>query len=205
MISERAQALAPGALLEDQLARVRASYWRRVDALDGATVVDKFPLNVVVLPLIKRVFPKAKIIFALRDPRDVVLSCFQQRFTINAAMAQLLELERAGAYYDQVMSLFELCRARLGLDVHQVRYEDVVADLESVARELCAFLGVGFEPEMLEYRATALKRNIATPSARQVIEPLYNRSIERWRRYAEELKPVLPVLAPWAARYGYAP
>ena len=60
--------------------------------------------------------------------RDVVLSCFQQRFTINAAMAQFLELQWAGAYYDQVMGLFELCRARLGLDLHQVRYEDVVAD-----------------------------------------------------------------------------
>jgi hypothetical protein len=168
-------------------------------------VVDKFPLNIVVLPLIRRVFPNAKIIFALRDPRDVVLSCFQQRFTINAAMAQFLELERTGAYYDQVMALFELCRARLGLDLHQVRYEDVVAKLEGASRELCAFLGVAFEPAMLNYRATALKRAIATPSARQVIEPLYNRSVERWRRYEVELGPVLPVLAPWAARYGYRP
>ncbi|MEQ1811407.1 MAG: sulfotransferase [Terricaulis sp.] len=205
VITERGRALAPGSLSEDDLARVRESYWRRVDAPTGAIVVDKFPLNIVVLPLIKRVFPNAKIIFALRDPRDVVLSCFQQRFTINAAMAQFLELQWAGAYYDQVMGLFELCRARLGLDLHQVRYEDVVADLEGGARGLCAFLGVGFEPAMLDYRSTALKRDIATPSARQVIEPLYKRSVERWRRYEEELRPVLPMLAPWAERYGYAP
>jgi tetratricopeptide (TPR) repeat protein len=205
VIADPARAYAPASLSEDEAERVRASYWRRVEAPAGAIVVDKFPLNIVVLPLIKRVFPHAKIIFALRDPRDVVLSCFQQRFTINAAMAQFLELERAGAYYDQVMALFELCRTRLELDIHQVRYEDVVADLEGAARSLCGFLGVAFEPAMLDYRATALKRDIATPSARQVIEPLYNRSVERWRRYAEELRPVLPVLAPWAARYGYAP
>jgi len=149
--------------------------------------------------LIKRVFPDAKIIFALRDPRDVVLSCYQQRFAINVGMAQFLELDRAGAYYGQVMSLFELCRERLGLDLHQVRYEDVVGDLESAARALCAFLGVPFEPGMLNYRETALSREIATPSARQVIEPLYNRSIGRWRRYEEELKPVLPELGVWAA------
>jgi hypothetical protein len=204
VITERGRALAPGSLSEDDLARVRESYWRRVDAPTGAIVVDKFPLNIVVLPLIKRVFPNAKIIFALRDPRDVVLSCFQQRFTINAAMAQFLELQWAGAYYDQVMGLFELCRARLGLDLHQVRYEDVVADLRARRGGLCAFLGVGFEPAMLDYRSTALKRDIATPSARQVIEPLYKRSVERWRRYEEELRPVLPMLAPWAQRYGYA-
>jgi hypothetical protein len=101
------------------------------------------------------------------------------------------------------MSLFELCRTRLELDVHQVRYEDVVADLDGAARGLCAFLGVSFEAEMLNYRATALSREIATPSARQVIEPLYKRSIGRWRRYEEELRPVLPVLGEWAERYGY--
>lgn len=176
-----------------------------MQAPEGAVVVDKFPLNIVVLPLIRRVFPGAKIIFALRDPRDVVLSCYQQRFTINAAMAQFLELGRAGAYYDQVMTLFELCRERLGFDLHQVRYEDVVGDLEGAARALSDFLGVAYEPAMLNYRETALRRDIATPSARQVIEPLYNRSIGRWQRYAEQLEPVLPVLAPWARRYRYTP
>jgi tetratricopeptide (TPR) repeat protein len=192
-------------LADDELSRIRESYWRRVQAPEGAVVVDKFPLNIVVLPLIRRVFPGAKIIFALRDPRDVVLSCYQQRFTINAAMAQFLELGRAGAYYDQVMTLFELCRERLGFDLHQVRYEDVVGDLEGAARALSDFLGVAYEPAMLNYRETALRRDIATPSARQVIEPLYNRSIGRWQRYAEQLEPVLPVLAPWARRYRYTP
>ncbi|MCX7357354.1 MAG: sulfotransferase [Alphaproteobacteria bacterium] len=205
IIHEPSRAFAPATLSEEELQRIRESYWRRVGEQPASIVVDKYPLNIVVLPLIKRVFPAAKVIFALRDPRDVVLSCFQQRFTINAAMAQFLEVERAGAYYDQVMALFELCRARLNLNLHQVRYEDVVGDLERAARELCGFLGAPYEEAMLNYRETALKRDIATPSARQVIEPLYNRSIGRWRRYEEELKSVLPVLAPWAQRYGYAP
>ncbi len=192
-----------GKLSAADVERVRAGYWRRVDAPADALVVDKFPLNIVVLPLIKSIFPGAKIIFALRDPRDVVLSCYQQRFGMNAAMAQLLELDRAAAYYDQVMGLYELCCERLSLDLHQVRYEDVVSGLESEARSLCDFLGAPYEPEMLDYRATALKREITTPSARQVIEPLYNRSIGRWRRYAEDLAPVLPRLTAWAQRLGY--
>jgi len=194
-----------GKLSVEDIVRVREGYWRRVEAPAGALVVDKFPLNIVVLPLIKRIFPDAKVIFALRDPRDVVLSCYQQRFSLNAAMAQFLELDRAAAYYDQVMALYELCRERLGIDLHQVRYEDVVSGLESAARALCDFLGMTYEPAMLDYRATALKREITTPSARQVIEPLYDRSVGRWRRYAEDLAPVLPRLSVWAQRLGYAP
>ncbi len=198
-----------GLLSDEEIARVREHYWQRVreeTALpDRGLVVDKFPLNIVVLPLIRAVFPDAKIIFALRDPRDVVLSCFQQRFGMNAAMAQFLELGSAAGYYDLVMRLFELCRERLGLSIHQVRYEDVVADLERAARSLTAFLGVPFEPAMLRFQETALKREIATPSARQVTQPLYARSVGRWKRYERHLQPVLPLLDVWAQRLGYEP
>jgi hypothetical protein len=195
-------------LSDEETSRIRETYWRRVQAEvkppPGALVIDKFPLNIVVLPLIRAVFGDAKIIFALRDPRDVVLSCYQQRFGMNAAMAQFLELGRAAAYYDLVMQLYELCRERLGLAVHQLRYEDVVADLEGSARALCGFLGVGFEQGMLRFSETALKREIATPSARQVTQPLYSRSVGRWRRYETHLRPVLPQLQAWAERFGYA-
>lgn len=194
----------PGELREEALDSIRESYWRRVSAPARALVVDKFLLNIVVLPLIKRVFPNAKIILALRDPRDVVLSCYQQRFGMNAAMAQFLELDRASAYYDRVMTVLEICRERLALGVHEVRYEEVVADIEGATRALCRFLEIGFEPAMLTFQETARRREIATPSARQVVEPLYSRSAGRWRRYERELAPVLPVLAPWAARFGYA-
>jgi hypothetical protein len=58
---------------------------------------------------------------------------------------------------------------------------------------------------MLNFRDAALKRTINTPSARQVVEPIYNRSVARWRRYETELAPILPLLNAWAARLGYAP
>ncbi|HJS80620.1 MAG TPA: sulfotransferase, partial [Vitreimonas sp.] len=93
----------------------------------------------------------------------------------------------------------------LPLRFHEVRYEDVVADLETAARRLAAFLDAPFEPAMLDFDATARRRDIATPSARQVIQPLYSRSVGRWRAYAAHLAPVLPILAPWAARFGYPP
>lgn len=197
------------ALTESEIAGVRTAYWTAARAETGerpdGLVVDKMPLNIVVLPMIKRIFPDAKIIFALRDPRDVILSCYQQRFGINDAMVQFLQLETAAAYYDTVMRLYEMCRERLTLSIHEVRYEEVIANLEGTARSLATFLEVEYEPGMLNYRETALRRDIDTPSARQVIQPLYTRSISRWRRYAEQLAPILPVLEPWVERFGYEP
>nr|MBP6690004.1 sulfotransferase [Hyphomonadaceae bacterium] len=194
------------ALSDGEINSIRTEYWRRVRAeteIGDRIVVDKLPLNVIFLPLIRRVFPEAKILFALRDPRDVVLSCFQQRFGMNAAMVQFLELTRAAAYYDKVMGLGLLGRERLGLSVHEVRYESVVSDLETAARDVTEFLGLPFEPTMLEYHDVALSRNINTPSARQVVQPIYNRAVGRWKRYEEQLAPVLPLLNAWAERLGY--
>ena len=161
-------------------------------------------MNVIFLPLIRRVFPDSKILFALRDPRDVVLSCFQQRFGMNAAMVQFLELNSAAAYYDKVMSLGLICRERLGLSVFEVRYEDVVADLEKVARGVTSFLELPFESSMLSPAEAALQRNINTPSVRQVVQPIYNRSVARWKKYEAQLAPVLPLLSDWAERLNYA-
>lgn len=194
------------ALSDAEIEAIRAEYWKRVRAeadVRGRIVVDKLPLNIIFLPLIRRVFPGAKILFALRDPRDVVLSCFQQRFGMNAAMVQFLQLETAAAYYDKVMSLGLLGRERLGLSELEVRYEDVVADLESVARSVTSFLDLPFEAAMLSPAETARARNINTPSARQVVEPIYTRSVARWKKYEAQLAPVLPILNPWAERLGY--
>ena len=84
-----------------------------------------------------------------------------------------------------------------------VRYEMVVSDIERVARAATDFVGLPFESSMLEFRDVALKRNINTPSARQVVQPIYNRSVARWKNYEEQLAPVLPLLNQWATRLGY--
>lgn len=195
-------------LSNDEIVRTRSFYWELVRAEIGETdklVIDKLPLNIVILPLIKRIFPDAKIIFALRDPRDVTLSCYQQRFGMNAATVQFLQLDTTAAYYDIAMRLAEISQQTLSLDLQEVRYEDVVSDLASAASALSRFLGVSYEPAMLDYRTTALTRDIDTPSIRQVIQPLYTRSIGRWRRYEQQLATVIPTLNPWAARFGYQP
>lgn len=193
---------------EDALAKYRALYWQRVAehglAPSKPVFVDKMPLNAVLLCLVAKLFPDAKILFAQRDPRDVVLSCFRQRFGLTPQMFELLTLPGAAAYYDSVMRLCDLYRAKLGLALHDVRYESMVTHFEDEVRSVCAFLGVAWNDSMKDFAARARAKDVNTPSAAQVARGLYSKGIGQWRRYADELAPALPALAPWVARLGYA-
>jgi tetratricopeptide (TPR) repeat protein len=193
---------------DDEAERLRAGYWASVKAgLGGAPAgdvfVDKLPLNAALLPVIHRLFPHAKIVLALRDPRDCVLSCYQQRFGMNAAMFQLLRLDTAAAYYDAVMRLVQTCRTRLPIEVHEVRYESVIGDFDASVGSLLSYLGLSWDDAVRGYAETAKRRVIATPSAAQVVRPLYTSSQGKWRNYRRFLEPVLPVLEPWVATFGY--
>ena len=192
----------------NEIERLRELYWQRVrTACSGVPLkrvfIDKQPLNAVLLPLIHRLFPAAKIVLAIRDPRDVVLSCYQQRFGINAAMYQLLRLDTATAYYDAVMRLVEVCRGKLALRLHTVKYEDVVAKFEATMRNALAFLELEWDEGLRRHTETAKKRTISTPSAAQVVRPIYGSARARWRNYSDFLQPYLPILAPWIQTLGY--
>ena len=197
-----------GAMSSDALAPWRDAYWKRVGeeglARRSAVFVDKMPLYSVFLGLIARLFPRARIIFALRDPRDVVLSCFRRRFVMTQQMFELTSLESAAAYYDRVMRLCEIYRDRLGLSFCDMRHEDMVADIEGQSRRVCDFLGVPWSAEMINFSRTVGSRSINTPSGPQLARGLSREGIGQWRRYREQLSPVLPQLAPWAARFGYS-
>jgi hypothetical protein len=189
--------------------RLRADYWRQVDAGMGAApanklFVDKLPLNAAYLPLIYRLFPNARVLLALRDPRDVLLSCFQQRFGMNAAMFQLLRLDTAAAYYDAVMRVVSGSRARLSLRVHAVKYESLIADFDGTVRPMLDFLGLEWSDSVRDYAATAKQRTIATPSAAQVVRPIYRSAHGKWRNYRHHMEAQLPILRPWLEAFGYA-
>ena len=201
---------APGDLANadaDQLRFFRMRYRERLNTArrtpDRALVIDKQPLNLAFLGLIRFLFPDAKVLLVLRDPRDSVLSCFQQSFTLNAAMFEYLTLDRAARFYDRVMTIGAQCRTRSMLAIHPVKYEDVVSDFETTTRAALAFLGLDWREEIRDYRDGAKKRAIATPSARQVVQPLYTSAISKWKRYEAQMAPVLPGLTDWAERLGY--
>lgn len=195
------------ALSDAELEPWRARYWQRV-AESGITpskpvFVDKMPLNAVFLPLIARLFPGARILLALRDPRDVVLSCFRRRFAMNAGMFEFTLLDSAATYYGAVMRLMQVYAGKLALPIFEARHESLVADFAGEARRLCGFLGLAYRDEMGSFARHARTRNIDTPSSAQVACGLSDAGVAQWRRYARELEPVLPLLAPFVVQYGY--
>jgi hypothetical protein len=191
----------------EELAQLRADYWRRVGEhgveASGKVFIDKLPLNTIKLPLIARLFPQARVLFAVRDPRDVVLSCFRQHFDMNPAMYELLTLQGAAAFYDRVMKLGTLAAEKLPLAMRQHRYEALVEDFDAQTRAVCDFIGLEWSEALRDFASTARGRDIRTPSAPQVRRGLYEQGVGQWRRYGQELEPVMPILRPWVEHFGY--
>jgi Flp pilus assembly protein TadD len=178
---------------------------RQLGADPSLLAIDKAPLNMLLAPLIHCLFARAPVILVQRHPCDAALSAFMQSFEPNLGMASFLEIEDSADFYDAAMGLWTASVESLPLNVHRVRYEDLVHDPEAVLRPLLEFLGLSWDERVLDHRSTALARGaILNTSYDQVIEPLSVAAVGRWRRYRTQLEPVLPMLLPWAERLGYA-
>ncbi len=192
---------------ELQIAHYRDAYWRRVRGfglhLRDRILVDKLPLNVLRLPLIVKLFPEAKIILALRDPRDVVLSCFRRLFGMHQFSYDLLTLTGAARSYVDTMRLCEAYRSKLPRRDIEIRNEDVAENFGQETRRLCEFVGVAWDKSMERFADRARRIIIGTPSAIQVARGLSQEGVGTWRRYAEQMGPVLPLLQPWVEKLGY--
>ncbi len=187
--------------------REREAYWRRVRDfgvdVKGRLFVDKHPLNVLWLPYIAKLFPRAKLLFAMRDPRDVVLSCFRRRFLMNGAMYNFTNLTETAHFYAGTMALSDVYRRLLSLGWYDHRHEDLVEDFAAETKRLCGFLGLEWTEKLRDFAETAKRRDVQTPSAPQVRRGLYREGMGQWRAYAEGMSAALPVLQPWVERFGY--
>lgn len=162
-------------------------------------VIDKLPDNILMAGVIARLFPRARIIYCSRDPRDISLSCYFQRFSAGAQQfsydlgncgKRSVEVQRLAAYWLKLMPLHMI----------EVNYEKLVNDLEGESRRLIEFLGLDWEPACLDFHRT--ERTVATVSLWQVRQPIYTSSIGRWRRYEKHLGPVFGALGETAAGAG---
>jgi tetratricopeptide (TPR) repeat protein len=193
---------------DKELSNLRRKYWGRVKEelgaeISGQFIIDKQPLNVIALLHIARLFPKAKILVALRDPRDCVFSCFQQRFGMSQAMFQFLQLDTAVSYYGKVMNIVTAMRDADVLPMHFVRYERVISDYREEVEAMTGFLGLEWEDALLDYQSTARSRHISTPSASQVIQPLYTSSIGKWRNFQPWIGDQFEPLESWVREWDY--
>ncbi len=165
--------------------------------------LDKNPPMTLVLPGFLRLFPETRVLIALRDPRDVVVSCFMQYLPLNPNSVCFLTLERTAQRYANDMAVWRKFREIIASPYLEVRYEDVVADLEKEARRTMAFLGLPWEDQVLKYRERLDKKAVGSPTYEAVKQPLYTRAIGRWRNYQKFLEPYLPILEPSVKAFGY--
>ena len=164
-----------------------------------AFFTDKMPFNEVDLPLLKMIFPRAKIIHAVRHPLDVCVSMLAN--LMNHGFACAYRIEDITHYLAAVFDLTEHYRGVLQANEFVLQYEALIADQESRTRELFDYLELPFEESCLHFHRNP--RYAPTPSYAQVTEKLYSRSLDRHQRYARFLQPHAHRLEPLMARYGY--
>ncbi len=194
-------------LTPDRIKQLRESYFDtalRYGWREGHWLVDKHPLNMARVPAIHRLFPNARFILAERHPADVVLSCFMANFTLNHAMRSFTDLTEAAQTYDAAFRAWHRANALFPIAAHAVRYERLVEDPQAELQPLVSWLGLDWNDNLLAHEETARTRTrVRTASYAQIGEQLYTRASGRWRRYANQLAPVLPILDPWARQMGY--
>ncbi len=174
----------------DRIAGDFLSILRR-SAPRAARIIDKMPGNFHHVGLIATLFPKAKIIHCIRDPRDTCLSIFFGDFVGSHPYSY--NLTNLGRYYRQYEQLMHHWHDVLPGRILDIHYEDMIEDQEGRSRELVKFCGLDWERACLEFHKT--RRNVITRSNAQVRQPIYRSSLGRWKTYEEELKPLTDALA----------
>jgi tetratricopeptide (TPR) repeat protein len=166
---------------------------------DSARVTDKMPSNYQYIGLIDRMLPKATIVHCMRDPVDTCLSCFKTLF--REGQLYSFDLTELGLYYQHYKRLEDHWRQVLPGRMLDIRYEDVIQDLEGSARRLIAHCGLEWDDACLDFHTN--KRPVHTASAGQVRRPIYKSSMGQWHRYEKQLAPLLEALGPLVEQYAH--
>lgn len=171
----------------------------------NGVIVDKMPIRTVHAACMHRLFPRAKFLFALRHPCDVILSNYMQNFAANEAFVHFNTLAESTRVYERVMRIWKTSSDLMPIPVHFVRYEQLVSDTERTLQEVCRFLDLPWIESMSAHQNTLKDRGrIKTNSYHQVAEPVYLRSMNRWQHYRPQFEPHLAKIKPYADYFSYS-
>jgi tetratricopeptide (TPR) repeat protein len=179
-------------LSQEDISLLRANFLEKISPRHSAApvLIDKTPMNFQYLGLLAEAFPSAKFIHCARNPMDNCFSIFKLAFADDQDYAH--GLKSLGEHYRLYKGLMEQWKGLYPQRILDVRYEDTVSNIQEQCFRLVEFLGLAFEPEMLEFYST--KRLVRTLSASQVRKPIYQSSVQAWRRYEQYLQPLLEAL-----------
>jgi len=172
-------------------------------AAKNPVLLDKNPSHTASIHLWLRVFPAAKIIIALRDPRDVIISCFFQNLQLNTTNANFLTLKRTAKHYADLMDVWLRMRELGGFEWIESRYEEVVKAMEPEGRRVTNFLGLEWHSQQAAYYESAQKKFVFAPTYNEVTRPVHQRAVNRWQQHADVLEPLQKNLSAYCRAFGY--
>lgn len=189
------------------LQQLRRNYFRSMGmhlekSLENKLLIDKNPHLTLLIPALIRVFPEIKLIVALRDPRDICVSRFTQPLSLEEIGSAYLGFEEIVEEYEDVMGLWLTIKPWLENYI-EVRYEDMVEDLESVSRKTLEYLGLAWDERVLRFHEHASKKLIRSPTYAESAKPVFKTARGRWRNYEKYLTPYLGRLERFVRAFGY--
>ena len=192
----------------DSIQKARLRYSTRVQTfldkpLGDRLLVDKNPTMTFLVPAMARIFPEIKFLIAVRDPRDVCMSCFMQPVPLHQNSSAWLTIGGTVNEYIALMGGWRKTMPKLPNPTLEVRYEDMVADLEPVARKTLSFLGVAWDPKVLGFDEHARQKAVRSPTFSDVTKKVFKTAVGRWRNYQKYFEPHLAKLEPLAKELGY--
>jgi tetratricopeptide (TPR) repeat protein len=191
------------------LRQAREGYFRSMESflghpIGGRLLIDKNPSLTILIPHLARVFPEMKFLVALRDPRDVCLSVFMQPFLpLGQTSSGYLSLATTVEEYADLMSVWTTVAPLMKNPFLEVRYEDMVQDLEPVARRVLEFVGIPWNAQVLRFDEHARQKTVRSPTYADVAKPVFKTAVGRWRNYQKYLEPHLDKLAPFLKTFRY--
>lgn len=167
--------------------------------------IDKNPAHTLFIPALVRLFPESRFLIALRDPRDVIVSCYFQYLPLNPTSVSYLTWESTARRYALDMGMWLRLRERLAADSWlELRYEDVVNDFPAAARCALGFLHLPWEETVLGYRERLATKTVHSPTYLAVAQPVHRRAIGRWNNYTRWMGPAWELVDRFVKEFGYS-
>jgi tetratricopeptide (TPR) repeat protein len=193
----------------DELREYRSKYFEAMERcvqqdVGSKVLVDKNPSLTPLSPAFFRLYPETKFVTMVRDPRDVVVSCFMQPFfPPDVISGNFLTLVDTAEEVNFLMANWANIRGRFDGNVCEIRYEELVEDIGSNARKVIDFIGLEWNDLVMDYDQHAREKVVRSPTADAVTEKVHVRAKARWKHYEKHLGPIFEKLSDSLSAFGY--
>ena len=183
--------------------KMQEQYFNAFEHKSDQLIIDKYPLNLIELGFIKTLFPKSKIVLAIRHPLDCIISCVMTAFKMNDGMVNFENIQTTAYFYNECFELLFKYFNYYEINYHIVKYENVITNFKDEISNLLKFLNLNYQENINNFQETAkLRKKINTPSYDQVTQPLYSSSINRYKNF-DEIKNIKVDIKRWLNEFSY--